>query len=400
MGFFDNLFKKKPSAIDSLQEDIKKANMLAEQINTTTSFMQFVKSYNDLLELMRHLILYENTGIYGTTSPTNDLEDILKKRPLTERNFIDRYVKEHGNISLECSAPFFNFFLKETQEYIKSILSKESKNQYVNTEEKERTSYEKKYENIETRDNPKEEKHNTNTESEKALNTERKYANVELEGLDPYLVMAGYIIIEKQRASIGTLQRTFNIGFNRAARIMDELCDCGVVGEEMGTIPRKVLMSKEEFKEFIEDYSFCGKEPEKEENPILERIGLYNNKFDYMEGHDFEYFCAEILKKCGFYDVEVTVGSGDQGIDIIAFKDGVKYGIQCKCYSSDIGNKAVQEVYSGARFYDCHVPVVLTNRHFTQSAKELAKKTNVILWDRDRLIKMIEESEIKADAFI
>lgn len=364
MGFFDNLFKKKPSAIDSLQEDIKKANMLAEQINTTTSFMQFVKSYNDLLELMRHLMLYENTGIYGTTSPTNDLENILKKRPLTERNFIDRYVREHGKESLELQRPFFSFFLDETKKYIDSItISKETTHSVFEEE-----------------------------------NTGKSYSA--LDEIDPYFVEAGRFIIDKQMASVGLLMRVFRIGFNRAYRIMDKLCEAGVISEEEGTVPRKVIMSKEEFENFIENYSYSKKKPEEEKNPILERIGFYNNKFDYMEGHDFEYFCAEILKKCGFYDVEVTVGSGDQGIDIIAFKDGVKYGIQCKCYSSDIGNKAVQEVYAGARFYDCHVPVVLTNRHFTPSAKELAKKTNVILWDRDRLIKMIEESEIKADAFI
>ena len=75
--------------------------------------------------------------------------------------------------------------------------------------------------------------------------------------------------------------------------------------------------------------------------------------------------------------------------DVIAYKEKVKYGIQCKCYSSDIGNKAVQEAFSGARFYDCHVPVVLTNQHFTKSAIELASKNNVILWDREHLNNLI-----------
>ena len=58
---------------------------------------------------------------------------------------------------------------------------------------------------------------------------------------------AGRFIIEKQKASIGMLQRQFRIGFNRAARIMDELADLGVVGEEEGTKPRKILMTLEEF---------------------------------------------------------------------------------------------------------------------------------------------------------
>lgn len=70
--------------------------------------------------------------------------------------------------------------------------------------------------------------------------------------LDAYFVDAGKFIIEKDKASIGMLQRMFKIGFNRAARIMDQLCEAGVVGEEEGTKPRKVLMSQEQFENYIE----------------------------------------------------------------------------------------------------------------------------------------------------
>lgn len=65
---------------------------------------------------------------------------------------------------------------------------------------------------------------------------------------------AGRFIIEKDKASIGMLQRWFKIGFNRAARIMDQLADAGVVGEEEGTKPRKVLMSMEEFEQYVDEY--------------------------------------------------------------------------------------------------------------------------------------------------
>lgn len=64
---------------------------------------------------------------------------------------------------------------------------------------------------------------------------------------DAYFIQAGRFIIEKDKASIGMLQRMFKIGFNRAARIMDQLADAGIVGEEEGTKPRKVLMSMEQF---------------------------------------------------------------------------------------------------------------------------------------------------------
>ncbi len=70
---------------------------------------------------------------------------------------------------------------------------------------------------------------------------------------DTYFAEAGRLIVEKEKASIGMLQRMFKIGFNRAARIMDQLCEAGVVGPEEGTKPRKVLMSKEEFEQFIEE---------------------------------------------------------------------------------------------------------------------------------------------------
>lgn len=68
---------------------------------------------------------------------------------------------------------------------------------------------------------------------------------------DEYFAEAGRFIIEKDKASIGMLQRVFKIGFNRAARIMDQLCEAGVVGEEEGTKPRKVLMSAEEFEQLV-----------------------------------------------------------------------------------------------------------------------------------------------------
>lgn len=67
------------------------------------------------------------------------------------------------------------------------------------------------------------------------------------DGYDEYFVEAGRFIIEKDKASIGMLQRMFKIGFNRAARIMDQLAEAGVVGEEEGTKPRKILMSITEF---------------------------------------------------------------------------------------------------------------------------------------------------------
>ena len=109
---------------------------------------------------------------------------------------------------------------------------------------------------------------------------------------------------------------------------------------------------------------------------------------DEMEGHDFEYYCADLLLANGFVEAEVTRGSGDFGADILAEKDGITYAVQCKCYDKPIGVKAVQEVYAGRDFYDRMVGVVMTNQYFTQPAVEMARKLNIMLWDRGYLDSM------------
>lgn len=118
-----------------------------------------------------------------------------------------------------------------------------------------------------------------------------------------------------------------------------------------------------------------------------------NKRMDEMEGLDFEYYCADLLEQRGFIDVEVTKGSGDYGVDILAEKEGVTYAIQCKRYQAPVGVKAVQEAYAGRDYYDRMVGCVLTNQYFTQPAVEAAKKLKILLWDRGYLETMMEECE-------
>jgi hypothetical protein len=113
------------------------------------------------------------------------------------------------------------------------------------------------------------------------------------------------------------------------------------------------------------------------------------NNFDDLDGTEFENWCAILLENNGFIDVRITKTSGDQGVDILAQKDDIKYAIQCKCYSGNLGNSPVQEVHAGKSLYNCHVGVVMTNRNFTSGAKELAKATGVLLWDREKLLQMM-----------
>lgn len=114
--------------------------------------------------------------------------------------------------------------------------------------------------------------------------------------------------------------------------------------------------------------------------------------FDSMEGHDFERFCADLLKARGFLEVEVTKGSGDFGVDILAEKDGISYAFQCKRYDEPVGVKAVQEIYAGRDYYDRQVGVVMTNQYFTAPAVEAARKLKILLWDRGYLEEMMEET--------
>nr|DAF97078.1 MAG TPA: Restriction endonuclease [Siphoviridae sp. cthae16] len=122
---------------------------------------------------------------------------------------------------------------------------------------------------------------------------------------------------------------------------------------------------------------------------VLAQVVGTIDEVDIMSGNDFEHWCADLLAHNGFTNVIVTQASGDQGVDVTATKGGVKYAVQCKCYSSDLGNTPVQEVYAGKAMYECQVGVVMTNRYFTAGAKSLASKTGVLLWDRDKLIELM-----------
>ena len=124
---------------------------------------------------------------------------------------------------------------------------------------------------------------------------------------------------------------------------------------------------------------------------LLKRRRGRADLFEDMEGREFEYFCAELLEQRGFVDVEVTRGSGDYGIDILAEKEGVTYAIQCKCYTSPVGVHAVQEACAGREYYDRMVGAVMTNQYFTAPAVEAARKLKILLWDGGYVEEMMEE---------
>ena len=90
--------------------------------------------------------------------------------------------------------------------------------------------------------------------------------------------------------------------------------------------------------------------------------------------------------------VELTVSSHDQGADIIMSRDGVRYAVQCKVYSTRLSNTPVQEITAAREYYGCHVGIVVTNSYFTDSAVELAAANRILLWDRAYIAKLIDEN--------
>ena len=111
-----------------------------------------------------------------------------------------------------------------------------------------------------------------------------------------------------------------------------------------------------------------------------------------MDGIEYEHFCADILRRSG-WDASVSKASNDQGVDILASNQQLTVAIQCKKYSSPVGNKAVQEVISGATFHSIDNAVVVSNSSYTASARQLAGKSGVLLIhhsELDRLIEMLD----------
>lgn len=99
---------------------------------------------------------------------------------------------------------------------------------------------------------------------------------------------------------------------------------------------------------------------------------------DNLTPVDFEHYCAGILRKNG-WEVRVTPGSGDQGVDIIATRGKVKAVFQCKKYSQPVGNAAVQEIIAGKQFERAMLAAVVSNAPYTPSARQLANSADVYL---------------------
>lgn len=112
-------------------------------------------------------------------------------------------------------------------------------------------------------------------------------------------------------------------------------------------------------------------------------------KIDSCEGREFEFIIADLLKYNNFKNIDVTKGSKDYGADIIATLDDDKYAIQCKRYDNKVNSAPIGETLRAMNKYNCNKGIVITNNFFTKQAIEEGKINNIILWDRNTLIKLI-----------
>ena len=105
---------------------------------------------------------------------------------------------------------------------------------------------------------------------------------------------------------------------------------------------------------------------------------------DNMTGLQFEQYIAKLLKQRGYSNVRLTE-QYDLGVDIIADKDGIRWGIQVKRYSGLVKAEAVRQVVTALKFYNCDKSMVITNSYFSNVAKSLADSNDCILVDRLKL---------------
>ncbi|NEP66764.1 MAG: restriction endonuclease [Moorea sp. SIO1G6] len=109
-----------------------------------------------------------------------------------------------------------------------------------------------------------------------------------------------------------------------------------------------------------------------------------------MKGREFKKFMAKLFKQLG-YQVKRTAATADYGADLVIKKGEIKAVVQAKIQQGSVGIKAVQEVTGAIGYYQANLGLVITNSKFTEPAKNLAAKTDIMLFDRDDLKKLIKK---------
>lgn len=119
------------------------------------------------------------------------------------------------------------------------------------------------------------------------------------------------------------------------------------------------------------------------------RRDLHLGDIDTMNGTDFECYIAQLLVELGCDNVSLTE-KYDYGVDIVAEKDGVRWGIQVKRHSGLVKAAAVRQVVTGLRLYGCDRAMVITNSTFSNVAQRLAAGNDCVLIDRTKLDTLVQ----------
>lgn len=132
-------------------------------------------------------------------------------------------------------------------------------------------------------------------------------------------------------------------------------------------------------------------------NKFLNNITIDN--INSLSGTEFEEFLYYLFLNMGF-DVNLTPKSSDYGADLILKRGSKTIVVQCKLYTSHaIGVSSVQEVYSSIKYYNADLGIVVTNSKFSKNSINLANSTNVLLWDKNMLIKLLQFKDYEKKIF-
>lgn len=346
---------------DYAQSLLDNVNYHCEEINNSASVFNFSYSYSKLSDIVQELIwLNERKHVFMAPSPRFSWAEIQRDMPLTINAFLNRVLQNfpsHGESradaiddflsDIEQDALFYSLFSSENRSRLENLRSESSEiKKLLEQEEELRRKAE-------------------------ILHSIGFQKNIDVSSLDPFEVsdhVENALELLYQNCLVNGLSP-----FDTWKTFSFFLDNCN-----SSHLPLAAEIRLETI--------FSQYEPKfKESNPMY--------AIDSMNGKTFECWCASLLQRIGFTNVTLTKASGDDGVDLLAEKDNIKYAIQCKCYSKDLGKAPIQEVAAGKMMpqYHCQIGAVITNRHFTKGARALADANGVLLWDRDWIIQHLKK---------
>lgn len=144
---------------------------------------------------------------------------------------------------------------------------------------------------------------------------------------------------------------------------------------------------------FLKFYIKRKKERQRKDYYLKSGIG----EVDRMKGGEFELFLLTHFEKLG-YKGHLTQATNDYGADLVLKKNNETVILQAKRYSNKVGIKAIQEIVAAKNYFNADKLMVVTNNYFTNPAKELANSNNVELWDRIKLLEIMDQYKLKENA--